>query len=84
VLIEIYGDEFANRIWNNNSISISREIRNCVVHNGGKASNNLLKMRPLPHIKDEDIIISASDTRKLYNLLKPLIYDFIMVSLEKV
>jgi hypothetical protein len=84
LLIEVYGEKLANRIWNGNSISTFREIRNCIVHNGGKPSDALMRMRPLPHIKDGDIMISASDTRKLYKELKPIVYELVKVSTSKV
>ena len=83
-LIEVYGDKFANRIWNGNFISISREVRNCIVHNGGKSSDKLLKMKPHPYISGGDILISASDTRELYKNLKPIVYEVIGESLRKI
>ena len=82
-LIGVYGEEFANRIWNSNFISVSREVRNCIVHNGGKPSSKLSKMNPLPLIRDGDILISASDTRQLYNTLKPIVHEIIEKSLSK-
>lgn len=82
-LLEVYGDKFANRIWNDSYIAVSREIRNCIVHNGGKVSKRLERMKPPPHIKDDNIIISASDTRKLYNTLKPLVLEILDESLKK-
>ena len=83
-LIEVYGDKFVNRIWNGNFISISREVRNCIVHNGGKSSDKLLKMKPLPDISGGDILISASDTRELYKNLKPVVYEVIGESLRNI
>lgn len=75
LMIEVYGDKFANKIWNSSLISVPREIRNCIVHNGGKVSNKLLKMTPRPHIEKENVLVSASDTRWLYNNLKPIVYE---------
>ena len=83
VLIEVYGDKFANKIWISNFSSVSREVRNCIVHNGGKPTDCLLKMKSLHLIKDGDVMISASDTRKLYNTLKPLVYEILNESLGK-
>jgi hypothetical protein len=34
ILIEVYGDKFANKIWTSSFVSVSREVRNCIVHNG--------------------------------------------------
>ncbi len=77
VLVEVYGDKFTHRIWNDNFIAVSREIRNCIVHNVGKSSPRLQKMSPLPLIKKGNILISASDTRMLYNTLKPLAFEIL-------
>lgn len=82
-LIGVYGEEFANRIWNSNFISVSREVRNCIVHNGGKPSRKLSNMNPLPLIRGGEIWISASDTRQLYNTLKPIVHELIEKSLTK-
>jgi hypothetical protein len=82
LMIEVYGDKFTNKIWNSSFISTSREIRNCIVHNGGKVSSRLLEIKPRPHIEKENVIISASDTRKLYNKLKPVVYEILDESLR--
>lgn len=84
VLLEVYGDRFAHQIWNTSFISVSREVRNCIVHNGGKPSDRLLKMKPLPLIRDENILISASDTKVLYNTLKPLAYEVLKETRRKI
>ena len=71
VLSAELGESLANKIWNDSFVAVSREIRNCIVHRGGKASPKLLKMKPLPLIETEDILISAYDVRTLYSGLKP-------------
>lgn len=76
-VIEVYGDKFANKIWSSDFLSFSREVRNCIVHNGGMASNRLLEMKPHARIEKGNVIISASDTRNLYNKLKPLVYKLL-------
>jgi len=84
-LTRVYGNKVANRTWNSKFISVSREVRNCIVHNGGKPSSKLLKMNPLlPLIDDRDILISASDTRELYAKLKPAAYEIIEESRKKI
>lgn len=83
-LTAVYGDKFADRIWNTNFISVSREVRNCIVHNGGKPTDKLLRMKPHPYISGGDILISASDTRELYKELKPLIREVISESLREI
>ena len=79
-----YGDKFSGKVWNNNFVSMSRETRNCIVHNGGRASGKLLRMNLKPQIKDGDIMYSASDARQLYTKLKPLAYELIKESLVKI
>ena len=66
-----FGSSVAGKVWNNSFLAVSKEVRNCLVHRGGKASPALLKMKPLPMIEGEDILISASDVRKLHEQLKP-------------
>ena len=68
LMIEVYGDKFANKTWNSNFISTTREIRNCLVHNGGMVSNRLLEMKPRPHIKKENVIISAQPDKHGFNM----------------
>ncbi len=65
-----FGGVIGNRLWNDAYISTAREVRNCLAHNGGKASHKLLRMPSLPMIDDNQIMISASDTRALYSILK--------------
>ncbi|MBI5589416.1 MAG: hypothetical protein HY881_02920 [Deltaproteobacteria bacterium] len=62
-LIRTYGQVLANRFWTTNFISVSREIRNCITHNGGKVTKRLLNMKPLPMIENGDVLISASIIR---------------------
>ena len=66
-----FGESLAGKIWNNSFVAASKEVRNCLVHRGGKASQTLLKMNPLPMIKGDDILISATDVRELHGRLKP-------------
>lgn|SRR5574337_206266 len=44
VLSAELGESLANKVWNDSFVAVSREIRNCIVHRGGKASPKLLKM----------------------------------------
>ncbi|KQX99749.1 hypothetical protein ASD22_05815 [Rhodanobacter sp. Root480] len=65
-----FGQKLSTRLWNDPHISTAREIRNCLVHNGGAASGKLLKMQNLPMIDQGQIMISASDARALYSMLR--------------
>lgn len=66
----IFGESLASKLWSNSTIAIAKEIRNCLVHRGGKVSDKLLGMKPLPRISDGDVLISASDARNLHAELK--------------
>lgn len=65
------GEPLADKIWNESSVAVAREIRNCLVHRGGHASPKLLKMKPLPRIENKEILISATNVRSLYSDFKP-------------
>lgn len=80
-MIGTYGPTVADQLWTGNFISVSREIRNCITHNSGKASKRLLNMRPRPMIQKGDVLISASDVRTLYTRLKPVVMKAIDQSL---
>jgi hypothetical protein len=82
-LITVYGPS-ADRVWTSNFVAVSREIRNCITHNCGKATERLLTMKPRLVVEKGDVLISASDVRTLYNGLKPLVLEAISQSLRKV
>jgi hypothetical protein len=84
-LKEVYDNECAHRIWHQTFVYAARETRNSIVHNGGKATSGLLNVKPLPYyIQGDDVVISASVTRELFNKLKLLVYEFVEKSLEKI
>lgn len=71
IVSESLGNSVASKVWNNSFVAVSKEVRNCLVHCGGKATPTLLKMKPLPMIESKDILISASDVRNLHEQIKP-------------
>jgi hypothetical protein len=81
--IGAYGSVVAGQLWTSNFISVSREIRNCITHNSGKATKRLLTMRPLPMVAKGDVLISASGVRTLYTRLKPVVLRAIDESLRR-
>lgn len=82
-LRDTYDQEIAHKIWHQTLMQSARETRNSIVHNGGKATKDLLKVKPLPnYIQDDDVVISALVTRKLQNDLKPLVQEFVEKSVE--
>jgi len=83
-LVKIYGDQLASKLWTSSFVAMSREVRNCIVHNGGKASKKLLDMSLRPQIDEDNIMISASDARYLYTQLKPLVSVLLINSLTKI
>lgn len=81
-LAATYGNSFSSLFWTGNFISVSREIRNCITHNSGKATEKLKQMKPQPKIFNGHVLISASDVRVLYTHLKPVVNKVIKQSLE--
>jgi hypothetical protein len=82
-LNDAYGPAVANQLWTTNFISVSREIRNCITHNSGRATKRLLDMHPRPLIEKGDVLISATDVRTLYTRLKPVVMKAIDQSLRR-
>lgn len=80
-LFATYGQSFGSLFWTGDFISVSREIRNCITHNSGKANDKLKRMKPQPRIENSDVLISASDVRSLYTGLKPIVDEAITESL---
>lgn len=80
-LFAVYGQSSGNLFWTGNLIAVSREIRNCITHNGGKASDRLKAMKPQPRIESGDVLISASNVRGLYKSLKPVVTEAVRRSL---
>lgn len=83
-LIKVYGESMVSKIWTGNQISVAREVRNCITHNSGKASERLLSMRPRPKVESGDVLISASDVRVLYTRLKPIVNEAINESVHRI
>lgn len=79
-----FGEPVANRLWNDQSVSATRESRNCLIHNDGRATAKLKKMQGKPMIDDGQILISASDTRALHELLKPKVDELISFELKRI
>lgn len=82
-VINHFGATLGNRLWNETSISTAREVRNCLVHNGGKATDKLLNRQSLPMIDDGQIMISASDTRALYSALQSRVEQLIKFEISR-
>lgn len=36
---QVFGESLAGKVWNNNFLSVAKEVRNCLVHCGGKVRN---------------------------------------------
>jgi hypothetical protein len=81
-LNNILGESITTRVWSSSKIILAKEIRNAIVHNGGKLTDKLVKLK-YENISDNgDVIISASDTRNLYNMLKPLVTKLVKRAVE--
>lgn len=69
------GEKHYIRCWGDDRMDVAREIRTSIVHNGGMATENLLKKKPLPRIERNSILISAKSVRELYDLLKERVLE---------
>jgi hypothetical protein len=80
-LFAVYGQFFGSLFWTGDLVSASRETRNCITHNGGKASDRLKGMKRQPRIENGDVLISASDVRTLYTALQLVVNQAVEQSL---
>ena len=64
-LAEELGQSLAGKLWSNEKIKLCREVRNALVHNGGKETAKLKKMANKPRVAEDDILISATDVKNL-------------------
>ena len=78
----IIGGNAFNRCWSDTRIDVAREIRHAITHNGGRPTSNLLRKSPLPRIENNDILISGTDVRQLYELLKERVVEFTQSALR--
>lgn len=77
-----FGEALTNKLWNDSQVAVAREVRNCLAHRGGDASPRLLRMRPLPMIDGNEILISATDVRSLHEDLKPRVSILVEYSMK--
>ncbi|MFA6815028.1 MAG: hypothetical protein WCQ87_01955 [Parabacteroides sp.] len=75
-MISFIGEETASKCWNNNTIALAREIRHCMVHNGGRSTETLLKKQKSPNIYEDNILITPIEVRALYLLIKECVLIF--------
>lgn len=73
---DLVGDEITQQCWHHPQVQVAREVRNCIVHNGGRATPKLLTKSPLPRIEANNILISPLELRGLYGLLGEGIMSF--------
>ena len=69
-LADILGKATAYELLEENGVVIARLVRNALAHNGGRASTELLSLRPALMIERCVIQIMAPDVRQLVDLLK--------------
>ncbi|VAX25939.1 hypothetical protein MNBD_NITROSPIRAE01-1747 [hydrothermal vent metagenome] len=68
-----FDESTVGKVWGSPKVSLAKEVRNSIVHNGGKATEKLLKLKYSGLVEDGEVFISASVTRCLYDDLKPLV-----------
>ncbi|GGK50584.1 hypothetical protein [Aliivibrio fischeri] len=83
LLIKYFGESGLSRYWSSKSISISRELRNSIVHNGGKVTVRLQKLGYDQHLSGDHIKVAATDVRLLHTTLQMLVTDLIHTIIER-
>ena len=76
-LSEIYPESKTQVLWHGGIVSVAREVRNCIVHNGGHVSDKARQMNEFLDVYDGNVIVKADDARTLYESLKPLVLKII-------
>ncbi|MFM2651717.1 hypothetical protein AAFX23_14930, partial [Vibrio alginolyticus] len=64
-------------------IHLARELRNSIVHNGGKVTNKLNQIGYDAPLENNNIKVSATDVRNLYTLLQMKVTELVHIMLEK-
>jgi hypothetical protein len=82
-LTSVIEERVASKCWNNNKFDLAKEIRHCLVHNGGRPTESLLKKQNLPEIVENNILITPIEVRELYSIIKECVYIFTSNLIEK-
>ena len=82
-LTSVIEERVASKCWNNNKFDLAKEIRHCLVHNGGRPTDSLLKKQNLPEIVESNILITPIEVRELYSIIKECAYIFTCNLIEK-
>lgn len=82
-LTDVLGEKVAGKCWNNNKLDLAKEIRNSLVHNGGRPTKSLLRRQNLPEIIENNILITPVEVRELYSMIKDCAYIFANDLIEK-
>jgi len=73
-LQKLVGNDIASQCWVNHSVEKARLIRHAIVHNGRKITRELEGYRAELVLENDEIVIMASQTTELYNLLKERVF----------
>ncbi|MCF7515337.1 hypothetical protein L3V43_17695 [Pseudoalteromonas sp. L23] len=76
-------EKLLGNVWSSPKVVLAKEIRNSIVHNGGKCTPKLERLKFSSLSETGDVMISASDTRELYNFLKPLVMMVVKSAVER-
>ncbi|EHK9181951.1 hypothetical protein KCU29_004621 [Vibrio parahaemolyticus] len=80
---EHLGAKTLTTLWSSNEVYLARELRNSIVHNGGKVTNKLAQFGYNAHLENNNIKVSATDVRNLYTLLQMKVTELVHLMLEK-
>ncbi|HHF3171012.1 TPA: hypothetical protein ACPJ1O_004392 [Vibrio diabolicus] len=80
---ETLGSKALSVFWSSKDIHLARELRNSIVHNGGKVTNKLNQIGYDAPLENNNIKVSATDVRNLYTLLQMKVTELVHIMLEK-
>lgn len=81
--IESFGLTLANKCWNESVIAIAREVRNALVHAGGRETSNLGKMSHNIKVIDGYLQILPQDVDAVYEAIKPRVASVVEWALTR-
>jgi hypothetical protein len=82
-LAAAFDEEFCNYCWSDPDIRLAGMARNAFVHCGGRVTEELRKQNHTFVLQNDEIQIIPSNTKALYDLLKPRVIDVAKKSLAR-
>lgn len=79
---ELFDNELTKILWKDETVKKARLIRNALVHNGGKITDELKRYSDQLLLEDGQIVIMPEQTNQLYSTLKDKITRFCQIAIR--